>query len=129
MEYAVIWIMSQRILLHLRGSYLTTLRHGLFTESVSAEARARQTSLIVEQIPRANPISSPHKSTYRNRPDGNVDVGNNCDTALSDFNVQVRIDRTIIRDEKPLDEETTAERALYTPPPKSDWDGSHGSDV
>jgi hypothetical protein len=115
MEYAVIWIMSQRILIHLR------------------EARARQTSLVVEQIPRAIPISSggpyPQKSTYRNRPDGNVDVGNNYDTALSDFNVQVRIERTIIRDEKPLDEETTAERNLYTPPPKSDWDGSHGSDV
>lgn len=27
MEYAVIWIMSQRILIHLRGAYLTTLGH------------------------------------------------------------------------------------------------------
>lgn len=73
-----------------------------------------------------------HKSTSRNRLNGDVsvdrDVGNNFDTALSDFNVQVRIERTIIRDVKSLDEVTTAERDFNTSP-KSDWDGSHGSDV
>lgn len=57
-----------------------------------------------------------------------MDVGNNFDTTLSDFNVQVRIERTIIRDATPLDEESTAERDLYTPS-KLDWDGIHESDV
>ena len=56
-----------------------------------------------------------------------VDVGNNYDTALNDFSVEVRIDRTIIRDTEP-DEESTVDRDLYAPP-KSDWDGTHGSDV
>lgn len=106
----------------------------VFTESGSAEVRAQQSSLVtVSQIPRATPITSGshlHKSTYKNRPDGNVsvDAGNDYDTALSDFNVEVRIERTIMRDAKPLDEETTAERDLYTPP-NSDWDGTLGSDV
>ena len=56
-----------------------------------------------------------------------MDVRNDYETALSDFNVQVRIERTIIRDEKPPDEEsmTTAERDLYTGS-KLDWDATHG---
>ena len=56
--------------------------------------------------------------------------GNNSGAALSDFNVQVRIERTTIRDAKtgPPDEEASAERGLYTPS-KSEWDRSHGSDV
>jgi len=114
MEYAIIWIMSQRILLHIR------------------EARAQQSSLIVSQIPR--PIASaPHlrKPPYGSRSDGNitVDVGNNYDsTALSDFNVQVHIERSIIRDGKPPDVETTTDQGLYTPS-KSEWEGIRGSDV
>jgi hypothetical protein len=58
-----------------------------------------------------------------------TDIGNNYDTALNDFNVQVRIERTILRDAslRPPDEETTAEQHLYTPS-KSDWDGN-ASDV
>jgi hypothetical protein len=57
-----------------------------------------------------------------------TEAGNNFDTALSDFNVQVRIERTIIRDAQPLDEESTAEQHLYTPS-KLDWDRIHGPDV
>ena len=108
---------------------------GPFTESGSAEARAQQTSLVnVSQIPRPSPITSGsrlhHKASYRNNPNGNVsvDVGNNYDTALNDFNVEVRIERTIISDTKPLDEEFTSERELYMHS-KSDWDGTHGSEV
>jgi hypothetical protein len=106
---------------------------GLFTESGSAEARAQQSSLIVSQVPRVNPISSGphlHKPPFGNRSDGNmtVDIGNNYDTALSDFNVQVRIERSIIRDAKPPVEGSTAEQDLYSPA-KSDWDGTHASDV
>jgi hypothetical protein len=109
---------------------------GLFTESGSAEARAQQSSLIVSQIPRATPISSDphfHKPPYRQESDENMtmDVGNNFDTALSDFNVRVRIERSIIRDAQPPDEVvtvTTAERDLYTPS-KSDWDETHKSEV
>lgn len=99
---------------------------GLFTETGSAEARAQQSSIIVSQIPRANVSSGPqiHKP-----PNMSVDVGNNYDTALSDFNVQVRIERSIIRDDKPLDEETATEQGLYTPSPsKSEWYGTHGGD-
>lgn len=108
---------------------------GLFTESGCAEARAQQTSFVVSQVPRVTPITSAshlHKSSYGNGSDGDVaeDVGNNDNTALSDFNVRVRIERTIIRDDNPPDEETvtTAERDLYTPS-KSDWDGRRGVDV
>jgi len=87
----------------------------------------------VSQIPRPSPITSGshlNKATYRNKPDENasVDVGNKYDTALSDFNVEVRIERTIMSDIKPLDEESTGERDFYTPP-KADWDRNHGSDV
>jgi len=97
LEYAAIWIMSQRILLHLR------------------EERVQQASLIVSQIP---------KPPSRNRLDGNptMDIQNNYDTALSDYNhVGVRIERTIIRDAKPraIDEEsesTEAGRDVYPPP-------------
>jgi len=115
MEYAVIFIMSQRILIHLR------------------EARAQQSSLIVSQIPRVTPISSSphlHKPPFRSDGDVTMDVGNAYDTALSDFNVEVRIERTIMRDARPPDEETATERDLYTPQ-KSEWDGTlgHGSDV
>ena len=73
-----------------------------------------------------------HKPTYRNslKQDGDVsvDVGNKCDTSLSDFNVEVRIEQAILRDVKPLDEEATAKRDIYTPP-KSVWDRTHGPDV
>ncbi len=65
-------------------------------------------------------------------PIGNVpmDMGNNYDTALSDFNVEVRIERSIIRDTKPTDEETTAEQDLYTSSKSpSVWDGTQGSDL
>lgn len=103
---------------------------GPFTESGSAEARAQQTSVIVSsQIPRPTPISaSPDQPSYGHGSDKSMvmDVGNNYDTALSDFNVEVRIDRTIIRDIKP-DEESTVDRDLLYAPPKSDWDGTHGS--
>jgi hypothetical protein len=54
-------------------------------------------------------------------------VGNNYDTALSDFNVEVRIERSIIRDAKPPDAEVPA-RDLYTPT-KSNWDKASASDV
>jgi hypothetical protein len=104
---------------------------GPFTESGSAEARAQQTSAVVSQIPRVSPISaSPHQSPYGHGSDKimTVDGGNNYDTALSDFNVEVRIDRSIIRDARPADEESTVDRDLFTPS-KSDWDETHGSDV
>lgn len=104
----------------------------LFAESGSAEVRAQQTSFVgVTQVPRASPMSSGphlHKSPCRIRSDGNVtDAGNDLDT---DFSVQVRIERTIIRDAQPLDEEIARERDLYTPSSsKLDWAGTHGSDV
>src|ERR1019366_4715813 len=102
--------MSQRILIHLRGAYPTTLKPGLLTQTMSVEARAQQPSVIVSRMmPRANPITSaPHlhrPAVYRNMADGNLtaEIGNNHDTALSDFNVEVRIERSIIRDDKPPD--------------------------
>jgi hypothetical protein len=65
---------------------------------------------------------------YTNRADGNltVDMGNNYDTALSEFNVEVRIERSIIRDAKPPDEEAT-EQEFYTP--SIVWEKATGSDV
>ncbi|KAF8494455.1 hypothetical protein F5888DRAFT_1847676 [Russula emetica] len=121
LEYAVIWIMSQRVLIHLR------------------EERAHQASHIVSQIPRANPISSGlHKPplAYKNKWDRNatMDLENNYGTALSDSNVGVRIERAIIKDGKPLgaseESETTAERDLY--PPQITvrvWDETKGSEI
>lgn len=109
---------------------------GPFIELGPTEARAQQSSQIgMSQTPRVNPISSGmhhHQPPYRNKSDGNVtaEVGNNCDTTLSDFNVQVRIERTIMRDAKPRGEDTvtTAEQDLYTAT-KSDWDETYKSDV
>jgi hypothetical protein len=100
---------------------------------VSAEARAHQASLIVSRMPMANSISSApqlHRPTvYRDRANGNLtaDIGNNYDTALSDFNVEVHIERQIIMDARPPDAETT-DRDFYTPP-KSAWDKATGPDV
>jgi len=60
-----------------------------------------------------------------------MDMGNNYDTALSELNVGVRIERTINRDVKPQDEEsgTTAGRELYPPSILSDqvWDKTEES--
>jgi hypothetical protein len=53
-------------------------------------------------------------------------LGNDYDTALSEFNVEVRIERSIIRDIKPADEEAT-EQELYSPS-RSDWEKATGSD-
>jgi hypothetical protein len=105
------------------------LRHsdGLLTWTVSLEARARQSSLVVSQIPKPNAIPcAPH--LHRHRADGNLsaDLGNDYDTALSEFNVEVRIERSIIRDIKPADEEAT-EQELYSPS-RSDWEKATGSD-
>ena len=64
-----------------------------------------------------------------------MDIQNNYDTALSDYNVGVRIERTIIRDAKPLatDEEsesTEAERDLYPPSISVQvWDETKASKV
>ena len=106
---------------------------GLLTWTVSLEERARQSSLVVSQMPNANAFAgSPHLHRpvpYSNRADGNLsaDLGNNYDTVLSEFNVEVRIERSIIRDAKPIDEEAT-EQELYSPS-KSDWEKATGSDV
>jgi hypothetical protein len=61
-----------------------------------------------------------------------MEIRNNYDTALSDYNVGVRIERAIIRDAKPLYEEpeTAAERDLYSPPISVQiWDKTKGSEV
>jgi hypothetical protein len=61
-----------------------------------------------------------------------MEIGNNYDTALSDYSVGVRIERAIIRDAKPLYEESesTAERDLYPPPISVQiWDETNGSKV
>lgn len=43
-----------------------------------------------------------------------MEIGNNFDTALSDFNVEVRVERSVMRDAKPADEES-ADQDPYTP--------------
>ncbi|KAI0277866.1 hypothetical protein BGY98DRAFT_1097120 [Russula aff. rugulosa BPL654] len=117
LEYAVIWISSQRILIHLR------------------QEMAQQASLITARSPRANPILSGahlHNPPYMNKSDENVtvDFGNIYDTgSLSDFNVGVHMKRMITRDTRPQVEESeastaTAGRNLY--PPRMSvqvWDG------
>ena len=102
---------------------------------MSVEVRAQQSSLVVSQIPKVPLSPSQHhrSRTYRNRADGNLtaDIGNNFDTAMSDFNVEVRIERSVIRDAKPPDEETV-DQGLYTSenkPEKSFWDGPIGQGV
>ncbi len=57
-----------------------------------------------------------------------MDVGNNYDTALTDFNVEVRIEQSVMRDARPPGEETTTEPELYTPS-KPTWDETQGSYV
>jgi hypothetical protein len=109
----------------------------LFTETESVEERAKQASFIVSQTPRANiPSCGLHKPPNRSRLDENptIEIGNKYDTALSDYNVGVRIERSVIRDAslKPLDEqsETTADRDLYPPPISVHvWDGIKRSEV
>jgi len=118
LEYATVWIMSQRILLHLR------------------EVRAQQSSHVLSETPKvpASPLHLQRPGGYRNRADGNpaVDIGNSFDTAMSDFNVEVRIERSVIKDSRPADEES-ADQGPYTPGytpesklEKSHWDGAVG---
>jgi hypothetical protein len=99
---------------------------------VLIEVRAKQSSLVVSQIPKVpmSPTEHLHRSgAHRNRAGGNLtaDIGNNFDTAMSEFNVEVRIERSVIRDGKPPDEETF-DHGLYTPE-KSVWDEGIGHNV
>ena len=96
------------------------------TETESIEDRVQQASLIVSQIP---------NRPGRNKLDENrtTDIQNNYGAALGDYNVGVRIERTIIRDAKPQDEEdseTNADRDIYPPPISAQvWDEIKGSKV
>ena len=98
--------------------------------------RAQQSSLVLSETPKvsASPLHLQRPGGYRNRADGNpaVDIGNDFDTAMSDFNVEVRIERSVIKDSRPADEES-ADQGPYTPSytpesklEKSHWDGAVG---
>ena len=111
----------------LRRSY-----RDILTREVLIEAREKQSSLVVSQVPKVPMSPSRHlqkPGAHRSRADGNLttDIGNNFDTAMSEFNVEVRIERSVIRDGKPPDEETS-DHGLYTPE-KSVWDGGVRHDV
>ncbi|KAH9003852.1 hypothetical protein EDB86DRAFT_2285225 [Lactarius hatsudake] len=89
-EYAVTWIMSQRILLHPRDS------------------RVDQTSVVLSRIPSSRAImsalrfdkGSPHPTTVE--PGDSPD--DECGNTESDFNLQVRVDRSIVVNARAEDE-------------------------
>lgn len=102
LEHAVTWIMSQRILIHLR------------------DARADQTSVVLAKLPSSREVVSALRfnrgtkfqtsAEQRSTPGSQDELGN----SESDFDLQVRIDRSIvvdtIPDEGPKDQNIVWER-------------------
>jgi len=105
LEYAVTWIMSQRILIHLR------------------EARAKQSSVIMSHPQTGHTAMSGLRFDGETKHDNNGDLTTDYRGAASEypseFDVEVRIDRSIFRDTaKPADGagQTGSSRDLFVSP-------------
>ncbi|KAH9177309.1 hypothetical protein EDB89DRAFT_1534968 [Lactarius sanguifluus] len=89
-EYAVTWIMSQRILIHPRDS------------------RADQTSVILSRVPSSRAVMSALRfdkgSTHPTRVEPGDSPEDECGNTESDFNLQVRVDRSIVVNARAEDE-------------------------
>ncbi|KAH9027469.1 hypothetical protein EDB83DRAFT_2424197 [Lactarius deliciosus] len=89
-EYAVTWIMSQRILLHPRDS------------------RVDQTSVVLSRIPSSRAILSALRfdkgSPHPTRVEPGDSPEDECGNTESDFNLQVRVDRSIVVNARAEDE-------------------------
>jgi len=106
-EYAVTWIMSQRILIHPRGTETTvSLKRCVVTEKLP-DARTDQTSVVLSQLPSSRAVMSAlrfdkgpkHQSRIEQRPGSQDEFGN----TESDFDLQVRIDKSIVVDARAQD--------------------------
>jgi len=103
LAYAFVWILSQRILIHVR------------------EVRARQTSVIVQPPPTWNTSSSALRSDQQTKDatiteDLKADLGVGHRKAPSEFDITVHFDRSVIRDASPLYGEQQTDRDLYATP-------------
>ncbi|KAH9003862.1 hypothetical protein EDB86DRAFT_2286248 [Lactarius hatsudake] len=89
-EYAVTWIMSQRILIHPRDS------------------RTDQTSAVLSRVPSSRAVMSAlrfdKRSTYQSRSEPGDSPEDKCGNTESDFNLQVRVDRSIVVNARAEDE-------------------------
>ncbi|KAH9056804.1 hypothetical protein EDB87DRAFT_1634385 [Lactarius vividus] len=107
--YSVTWIMSQRILIHLH------------------ETRMEQKPVVVGQLPTNRAITSAvrfdgeakHKTTIkRNDTPG---LPNECGNTETDFDLEVRVERSIVADHGGLQAKDSRERDYYASP-KSLWE-------
>ncbi|KAH9056808.1 hypothetical protein EDB87DRAFT_1634441 [Lactarius vividus] len=89
-EYAVTWIMSQRILIHPRN------------------ARTDQTSVVLSRVPSSRAVMSTLRfdkgSKHPTRAEPGDSPEDECGNTESDFDLQVRIDRSIVVDARAKDE-------------------------
>ncbi|KAI9435537.1 hypothetical protein H4582DRAFT_2169925 [Lactarius indigo] len=89
-EYAVTWIMSQRILIHPRS------------------ARTDQTSVVLSQLPSSRAVTSALRFDKGSKHPTNVEQGDSpedeCGNTESDFDLQVRIDKSVVVDARAQDE-------------------------
>jgi len=98
--YAITWIMSQRIIVHLR------------------EVRAEQTSVIITQMPSPSAIpSTPRfkgtKCEHGFKQDRSLGSQDDSVNTSGDCNIQVRIEQSVVLDTK-LDSGESLERGIYT---------------
>ncbi|KAI0270745.1 hypothetical protein BC834DRAFT_531233 [Gloeopeniophorella convolvens] len=112
--YAVTWIMSQRILIHLR------------------EAGVEQTRVVVTELQTSRAVASALRFEGETKYEARLDrehmpaVREEGDsTHDNDFDVQVRVERSVVVDVRQLDRETSIDREVYTAP-KSIWDRGMG---
>jgi hypothetical protein len=134
MAYAVTWIMSQRILLHVRGAYPSTTLRLADDLLGTIEVRAKQTEVIVSPPPTFNTtgLRSDGQTKHEISVDGNMTTESlspdESRKTPSEFDIEVHIDRTVIRDARQPYVGQPADRDLYNTP-RSVWEQSPGYNV
>jgi hypothetical protein len=129
MAYAVTWIMSQRILLHVRGAYPSTTLRPADDLIGTIEVRAKETEVIVSPPPTFNTtgLRSDGQTKHEMTVDGNMTTESlspdESRKPPSEFDIEVHIDRTVIRDARQPYVEHPTDRDLYNTP-RSVWEQS-----
>ena len=107
MAYAVTLIMSQRILLHVRGAYPSTTLRLADDLMGTIEVRAKQTEVIVSPPPTFNTtgLRSDGQTKHEISVDGNMTTESlspdESRKTPSEFDIEVHIERSIVRDARP----------------------------
>jgi hypothetical protein len=128
LAYAVTWIMSQRIIVHLRGAYPITAQTRPIDPVWCLEAGAEQATVVVAQVPSLPGV--PHTSRFSKETkqgrgfNGNRTIGSSEDSVNmpmpSDCDIHVHIERSVVMDVKP-EGGSSIDRGIYASP-KPPWE-------